>query len=296
MGKFRLAARWLALAAPAWVLLVAMASAQEDASEARRVVSLAPHLTELVFAVGAGERLVGVVEWSDFPPEARDLPRIGDAFRFDLERVLALDADLALSWAGGTPDGAVARLEDVGIEVHPVEIRSLDDIAGALESLGRLLGEPAAGNAAAERFRQRRQAFSQRQAGGPEVPVFYQVSARPLYTVGGRHVINEVLALCGARNVFAGLDTEAAVVARESVLAAEPLALIAGTDGDDDPLGHWRRDHDDLPAVACGNLLAVEPELLVRPTPRILDGAARLCDWLKQVRRAEDPACEIGRR
>lgn len=285
------------MAAVAWTLLLAavpMPAAAESA-EARRVVTLAPHLTELVFAVGAGDRLAGVVEWSDFPPQARELPRIGDAFRFDLERILALEPDLALSWTGGTPDGAVARLREVGIEVHAVEIRSLDDIADALESLGRLLGQADAGRQAAEDFRQRRRGFADRQAGGPEVPVFYQVSARPLYTLGGRHVINEVLALCGARNVFAGLDTEAAVVDRESVLAAEPLALIAGSDGDDEPLRQWREEHTELRAVACDHLLAVDPELLVRPTPRILDGAARLCDWIRQVRRAEDPACEIAR-
>lgn len=273
----------------AGLLLTAGAHAGESGD--LRVITLAPHLTELVYAIGAGERLVGVVEWSDFPEAARDLPRIGDAFRFDLETILVLDADVALSWAGGTPESAVRRLQDIGIRVHPVEIRDLDDIGHALEELGDLLGTETAAGAAADAFRHRRRDFRESVAAGREIPVFYQVSARPLYTLGGRHVINEVFELCGARNVFADMDIEAAVVEHESVLAANPLAIVAGHSGEGDPLEWWRQRHGNMRAVACGNLLEVEPELLVRPTPRILDGARRLCDWLAGLRRAEDPAC-----
>jgi len=269
--------------------------AAADSPAKPRIVSLAPHLTELAFDAGLGDRLAGAVEWSDYPPAARELPRIGDAFRFDLERIVRLRASHALAWAGGTPTAAIDELRTLGIEVRVISIRTLDDIAAAIEALGSLAADPAVAAARAAAFRDRVDSFkAARRASGTQIPVFYQVSAKPLFTLGGRHVINQVFELCGARNVFADLDAEAASVDLEAVLARKPEAMIAGAAaGEPDPLAHWRR-YTDQPATRCGHLSAVDPDLLVRPTARLLDGAARLCDWLDtNIRQAQDPACAL---
>jgi len=245
------------------------------ASDGVRVISMAPHLTELAFAAGVGDRLVGVVDWSDYPPEASELPSIGDAFRFDLERIMALAPDAALAWRGGTPTRATESLEGLGIEIIWIETQTLADIGTALEVIGTELGHPESGLAAARNFRSGLAEFDQTQ--GEPFSVFYQVSARPLFTLGKRHVINEVFALCGLENIFADLETEAAVVDFEAVLSAEPSFIIAGHDGTGpDPLQAWRdaRWFGSEPP----QLHTVDPSLLVRPTPRILEGINRVCE------------------
>ncbi len=282
------------------------AASRTPSEQPMRVVSLAPHLTELVYTLDAEKHLVGAVEWSDYPEAAQALPRIGDAFRFDLERIVALETTHALSWVGGTPLAAVEQLQSLGIEVIELETQTLDQIADALRQLGALLGQQAHAAAAVAEYDRRRSAYEQRVAERPQIDVFYQVSERPLFTLGGPHVINEVFELCGARNVFEGLNTEASVVGREAVIGLQPDAMIAGQNqpalisaeqhGQRSALDHWL-EYPHIPAVACGHLWLVDPALLVRPTPRILDGADRLCEWLDQVRQhlAEDPACSNDR-
>jgi iron complex transport system substrate-binding protein len=283
-------------AAPLAALLLSLWLPSPAAGDEPRIVSLAPHLTELAFEAGIGDRLVGAVAWSDHPEAAAALPRIGDAFRLDLERIVRLRATDALAWARGTPRQAVDELEALDIEVHVVSTPTLEAIASTLVELGRLGGSEGSGEAAAERFRERLRALRARYgAGRAPIPVFYQVSREPLFTLGRDHVINEVFALCEARNVFADLDAAAAGVDPEAVLERDPLAIIAGRSGGDDPVAHWR-EYGFLRAVRCGHLMSVDPALLVRPTPRLLDGAERLCGWLsKQVRQAEDPACRSDR-
>ena len=261
-----------------WLRALTLAAAlfgQPAWAEPPRVIALAPHLAELVFAVDAGETLVGTVAWSDYPPEAAELPRIGDAFRLDLERIIGLDPDIALAWEGGTPAAAAERLAGLGIELVWVRTRSLEEIATALTELGRHLGRPDAARAAVDRFR-RALAARPVQPTETRIPAFYQVSDRPLYTLGGRHIINEVLARCGARNVFADLDSEAAAVDFEAVLARRPLLIIAADEpGQADRLARWRSNRSSLPDQA--RLIEVNPDTLIRPTPRIIEGLDELC-------------------
>ncbi|MFO7762941.1 MAG: helical backbone metal receptor [Wenzhouxiangellaceae bacterium] len=280
-----------------WLAASDVGHAQDETGRnPARIVSLAPHLTELAFEAGIGDLLVGAVEWSDHPAAAREIPRIGDAFRFDLERILRMDASHALAWRGGTPSGAVAKLRELGIEVEVIETRTLEQIAGAIERLGQLGADPAAAAERAADFRRRLLAFEQGvPSGRPVVEIFYQVSEKPLFTLGGNHVINEVFGLCGAANVFDRMQTEAASVDLEAVLARDPLAIVASDDGAGNPAAHWQA-YPDLRAIACDNVLRVDPALLVRPTPRVLDGAAKLCEWLdREVRPAENPACRTDR-
>ena len=252
---------------------------------ARRIVSLAPHVTELLFAVGAGEDLVGVAEFSDYPAAARRLPRIGGGNGLDLEAIVALQPDLVIAWESGNPANQVSRLRELGLAVFLSEPRRLQDVPATMERLGRLAGTLAVAGTRIRAFDERYRALRQRYAGRPAVRVFYQAWDRPLMTVNGAHLISDVIGLCGGRNVFADLPALAPQIDIEAVLAADPDVIIAGSaNGAVSPVldawRHWSR----LSAVRNGHLYAIPWDLVARHTPRILDGAEQLCGILDQVR------------
>jgi iron complex transport system substrate-binding protein len=258
----------------------------ELAAPARRVVSLSPHATELLFELGMGERIVGAPEFSDHPPAARNIPRIGGSGALDIERILALRPDMVVGWASGNPSRQIARLRALGLPLYLSEPRSLSDIAVTLRRLGVLVGAAAAGEASAASFEDEVRALGARYRGRPAVGVFYQVWDRPMVTVNGKHLINDIIELCGGRNVFAALPELAPAVDIEAVLRADPEAIVAsGADAARPPwLDDWRRWRT-LTAVARGNLFDVPPELVQRQTPRILEGAVRVCEALETARR-----------
>jgi iron complex transport system substrate-binding protein len=254
---------------------------------AARIVSLSPHLTELLYDAGAGSRLVGAIEFSDFPPEARALPRIGSDAGIDIEAVLALKPDLIVAWPNAGSVKAVDRLAALGLPVFRSEPRELDDIARTLERLGVLAGtSPQAAREAAS-FRARAASLEQRFARREPVRVFYQVWDRPLLTVNGQHVITKVIRLCGGENVFAALPVIAPEIDREAVLKADPEVIVASGAGGERPvwLDTWRA-FPGLQAVRKDQLYSIPPELIQRHTPRLLEGAERLCAVLQRVRAA----------
>jgi iron complex transport system substrate-binding protein len=255
------------------------------AAPARRVVSLAPHLTELMYAAGAGERLVGAVQYSDYPPAAKRLPRIGSEASIDLEALVALRPDLVVAWPNAGSARAVERIAAFGIPVFRSEPRELEDIARTLERFGRLAGTESAAAGAAQAFRARAAAIARRHAARARVRVFYQVWDRPLITVNGDHVISKVMRLCGGVNVMADLPGLAPQIDRERVLRADPEAIVASGAGGARPpwLDAWRA-FPGLAAVRADNLYAIRAELLQRHTPRLLDGADELCRILQAVR------------
>jgi len=265
------------------------AVAPADAAPAQRIVTLAPHLAELVYAAGAGDRLAGTVEWSDYPPAAQQLPRVGDAFRVDLESLAIRRPDLLLAWRGGNPDHLLEQLEDRGYRVVALAPERLDDIALHLETIGRLAGTPEPAAEAAARYRAELAALRAAQAGKRQLRVFYQVSWRPLYTVGGRQLISEVIALCGGRNVFEDLGALAPAVGIEAVIARNPEVILAAS-AQRGELQQWRR-WPTIEAVAQGQLHAVDGDLVVRASPRILGGIRQVCAALDTAR-AELPGIE----
>jgi iron complex transport system substrate-binding protein len=248
-----------------------------------RIVSLAPSLTELAYAAGAGPALVGTVEYSDYPAAARALPRVGDGYGVDLERVLALRPDLVIAWPTGTPRATVERLEAAGLRVVPVPTQRLADVPAALRQLGALAGTTAEAESAAARFEAGIAALRARHAGARPLAVFVQVDDQPLYTVGGRHVITEVLAVCGGRNVFEDLVQAAPVVDLEAVLARDPQVILSIDDTVADPVAAWRR-WPRLRAVQAGAVYPLPADLVARATPRLVDGAAAVCAALEDAR------------
>ncbi len=279
----------------AWLLAAACctAAAAADAGTneagptraARRIVSLSPHITENLFAIGAGSRVIGTVEYSNYPEGAKNIRQIGSYEKVDLEAVAALQPDLVLAWESGNSASHVARLRAIGLNVVVTEARRIEDVAAGLERLGALAGAAAGARAVAAAFRERLSALRARYAGQPTVRMFYEVWNQPLMTVGGSQIISSAIRLCGGENVFAALKPMAAAVTVEAVLAADPEAIVASGMGEERPewLDEWRR-WPGLMAVSRDNLFFVHPDLLQRHTPRILDGIERLCQHLETAR------------
>lgn len=252
---------------------------------ARRIVSLAPHLTELLFAAGAGDRVVGVGAYSDHPPAAKALPRVGDSAMLDLERIVALQPDLLVVWQDGNAPQQLQRLAALGIPVYASRLGRLADIAATLRRFGALAGTGAAAGARADAFEQALQNLRERYSGRRELRVFYQIWHRPLLTVNERHLISESLRLCGARNVFGGLAPLTPTVDAEAVLAQDPDAIVTGSVDPQGPdnLELWR-GFPGLRATRRQALLTVDPDTLHRSSDRIVDGLRELCEKLDAVR------------
>jgi len=261
---------------------------------AQRVISLAPHATELVYAAGGGAKLVGTVTYSDYPPAAQAVPRVGDNKALDLERIAALKPDLIVVWRHGNAERQTDALRALHIPLFFSEPKHLDDVATSLRQLGTLLGTAPVADAAAASFSRDIAALRARYAVRAPVTMFFQVWDRPLTSLNGAHLFNDVIALCGGRNVFAALKPLAPSVTDEAVLAANPEAIVttsAGATRSDAPLpslARWRA-WPALTAVARNNLFAIDGDLLTRPSPRIAQGAAALCEDLDAAR-ARRPA------
>jgi iron complex transport system substrate-binding protein len=264
-------------------VLAALLACVAEAAPARRIVSLAPNITELLYTAGAGNRIIAVVEFSDFPHAAKKLPRIGDAFRVDYERVIALEPDLVIAWQDGTPPAMIEELKRLHQPVRTLRIAGLDDVAAALRELGAWAGTAAVADREAEKYLARLAAFRARQQSHAPLKVFFEISQTPLYTVNDRHPISEIIRLCGGANVFADLSQLAPAVGIESVLARNPDVILVA---DDEPaaLQYWRR-WQQLTAVREQNLYAVSSDRISRTTVRILEGAQQVCDQLDDARR-----------
>jgi iron complex transport system substrate-binding protein len=257
---------------------------------ARRIVSLAPHVTELLYAAGAGARVVGAVDYSDYPPAAKVLPRVGAYNALDLEAILALRPDLVVAWQSGNPPAVLQKLRELGLALFVSEPRELADVASNLQRLGELAGTPAPAARAAQAFMARLQDLRRHYQSRPTVTVFYPIWSRPLMTVNGEHLISKVIRLCGGRNVFAALPALVPKLDVEAVLAADPQVIVSGQ-GPQDPAWRdtWRR-WPQLQAVRNDLLFDIDPDLMHRHTPRILQGAALLCEDLERARVRHQPS------
>lgn len=253
-------------------------------SAAERVVVLAPHLAELSCAVGGCDKLVGVVNFTDYPVQAEKLPHVGDAFAVNPEAILGLRPDLVLSWDGGTPPETSERLAALGLNVVSIKVRTLADVAAALERIGQLLGQEQEGKAAAAAYQQRLAALAARYRGAKPLRVMYQIEANPAFTINRQSPISEVINLCGGVNVFAGLSQIAAPVTKESVLAANPDVVIYGEQDMGEEIRHYWAAFPQAKAQRNHNLYSVNASLLGRYSQRMLDGAEQLCTALQTAR------------
>lgn len=252
---------------------------------ARRILSLAPHVTELLFAAGAGGKIVGAVEYSNYPAPAKSIPRIGNNLQLDLERIVSLKPDLIVVWLHGNAQRQLDKLLKLGIPVFYNEPHRLPDIARSIEQFGRLAGTEAVALPVARAFSARESELRARYAGRSPVRVFYQIWERPLMTINGNQIINDVITLCGGQNVFADLKPLVPPVSIEAVLAADPEAIgTAVIDANrQNGLEHWKQ-WPHLTATARDNFFLIPTDLISRHTPRILDGAQQMCEQLDLAR------------
>jgi iron complex transport system substrate-binding protein len=255
---------------------------------AQRIVALAPHIVENLFSAGAGDKLVAVVSYSDYPEPARSLPQVGSAFSWSLESVVALAPDLVVMWGSGNGMSALPKLERLGLNVYVSEPRAFADISDSIRDFGALAGTTETASRTAQdlddaiaRLRNRNR------SNAPPLSVFYQIWNAPLQTVNGEHLISEVIALCGGYNIYSTQPLLTPHISLESLLATDPQVIVASGMGESRPewLDDWRR-YPSLQAVQHNTLLHVHPDLIQRPTARIVLGARSLCTQLEEARRA----------
>ncbi|NND69134.1 MAG: cobalamin-binding protein [Halioglobus sp.] len=253
---------------------------------AQRVVSLAPHITEVVYAAGAGEQLVGAVAYSNYPPEALDVTRVGAYDSISLETIVSLQPDLVLAWRSGNGEEIVRRIESLGINVYVSETRTLEDVAYSLRNVGRLTGNEALAEQAATEFLQELARLRDTYSYETPVSVFYQVWHEPLLTLNGEHLVSDVVRLCGGVNAFKESPALVSRINVESVIGADPDVIVASGMDKARPewLDEWRR-WSSIRAVEHEQLYFVPPDLLQRHTPRIIEGAGQLCAHLATARR-----------
>ncbi len=252
---------------------------------AARIVSLAPHVTELLFYAGAGDRVIAASEYSDYPDEARRIPGIGNASRIDVERLIALAPDLVIAWQSGNSPGDIRRIESLGIRVFTTEPRTLESIGELVAVLGELSGTAVRAGPAAREYVDRLAELRARYAGRAPVTVFFQIWERPFMTVNDRHIISDVLHLCGGRNIFADNEALAPTVSEESVIARNPDVIIAprAAGQPSDPFVRWRK-WPQLKAVSRRQLVTIDADVISRHTPRLLAGIGQVCESLDAAR------------
>lgn len=253
-----------------------------------RIVSLAPGATEMLFAAGAGAQVVATVEYSDVPPEARRVPRIGDAVAIDLERVVRIHPDVVVAWPSGGNPAQREKIARLGIPVYAQDTPRLADLAASLRRLGALAGTQQEAGRAARAIEARLAALERTYGAAARARqppgVLLEIWNRPIYTVGGRQLMSDALTLCGVRNVFADLTAPGPAVDIEAVIARDPdIIVAAGPPGESAGwLADWQR-FATLSAVRNHRLIAFEDQALSRLGPSVLDATEALCRAIAQV-------------
>ncbi len=267
------------------VTLFSVTVAARAAETAPRIVSLSPHITELLFAAGAGRALVGVDDSSDYPPQVASIPRLGEPAALDIEGLLKLKPSLIVLWNSGTPARRKAELERLHLKLVVTEQRRLDDIGSTLIEFGRLAGTEAVAVAAARKYQGDLEQLRSQYAARRRLKVFYQVWDRPLYTLSAEHVVSEILSLCGGDNIFGELSALAPAIDKEAVLKRDPDVILVAAPGAEaeQQVRDWNR-FPSIQAVRKHRVFMVDPTLLGRMAPRILLGVRQVCTLLDQAR------------
>lgn len=250
---------------------------------AQRIIAMAPHVTELLYAAGGGDKIVGAVTYSDYPEAAKKLPRIGDNRQVDMERVIAMKPDLIVVWLHGASERQIETLRQLNIPMFHSEPTKLDGIADNVLRLGQLMGTEAVAQPVAAEIRQKFAALAKQYGNRPPVRMFYQVWDKPLYTLNGTSIVSDAMRLCGGVNIFADLKVTAPVVSNEAVLQADPEAIFGTSEKNYGGVGLWK-PYTTMKAVRNDNLFTLDGELLNRAGPRMVAGTTAMCEKLELAR------------
>ncbi|VUD59455.1 Vitamin B12-binding protein [Thalassocella blandensis] len=252
---------------------------------AQRIVALAPHIVENIFTAGAGDRLVGVVDYCDYPPQAKSIENVGAISAFSLEKIIALKPDLVIVWYSGNAEKYIDKFKALGIPAYASDPQVFSDVAKTIRDYGKLAGTEKTAEQEAERFLARYDFLNKTYSQKSKVSVFYQVWNDPLQTINGGRLISNVIQMCGGHNIFADEKSMAPKVSLEAVISRNPEVIIASGMGEEKPewLEDWRR-FNSLTAVQKENLFFVPPDVIQRHTVRILSGAQMMCEQLELAR------------
>jgi iron complex transport system substrate-binding protein len=251
---------------------------------AQRVIAMSPHVTELLFAAGGADKIVGAVTYSDFPEAAKKIPRVGDNRQIDMERVIAMKPDLIVIWMHGNVERQIEMLRQLNVPLYHSEPLKLEGISENVERLGQLMGTEKIAQPAAAEIRKQFAALGKQYSTRPPVRLFYQVWDKPLYTLSSKSIVSDAIQLCGGVNIFADLKVTAPVVSVEAVLQADPEAIVGTSEKDYGSVDLWR-PYPTMQAVKNDNLFRLEGELLNRAGPRMVAGATALCERLETARK-----------
>lgn len=252
---------------------------------AKRIISLAPNITEVLFYVGAGKQIVGADEYSNYPPAAKDIVRVNNHAAANYELILSLKPDLVIAWQSGNGEKIINPLRKLGIPVFVVETRQIDQIPNLFRRFGQLSGHADQAEQRAVEFTQRLKALRLANQGKSLVRTFYQIWDEPLITLNGKHMVSSVIELCGGVNIFADAVPLVPYVNIESVVAADPQVIIAGGSQEEQPawFKRWQK-WSGISAVIKGQVYLIPADLMQRHSVRILDGAEMMCDYLDSAR------------
>lgn len=258
----------------------------EIKNPAERIISLAPNITESLFSAGAGNKIIGAVSYSDYPEEAKNIPRVGGYPKLDLEKIVSLKPDLIIAWTSGNNSKQIEKLISLGLTVFMSEPRYPEDIAKTIQHFGKLAGTDDVASKSYRDFMQHYESLKKRYSNKEKVKIFYQIWNKPLMTISGAHLISDIIALCGGENVFSDLKVLTPRISLESVLSTKSEVIVSGGMGTARPewLDDWKA-WPALPAVKNEQLYFIDPALMQRVGPRILQGADKLCEILDEVRK-----------
>jgi iron complex transport system substrate-binding protein len=255
-----------------------------------RIVSLAPGATEMLFAAGAGSLVIATSEYSDEPAAARKVPRIGDSNAVDVERLVVLRPDVVVVWPGGNNTAQIGKIESLKIPVYRHRIDSLDSLPASLRRLGALAATQSVADAHAARIEKRLKDLRAKYSSRKPVRVLLQVWNRPIYTVGGTHIMSDVLKLCGAQNVFGELKDLGPAVELEAVIARNPEMIVAAAPrvSSAEWVADWKK-FGTLRAVKANNVIVFEDQRLSRLGPSVVDAGEALCKEIDAARARLNP-------
>ncbi len=284
----------LSLLACLWPALAHAITLTDDAGKtvtlpkaAQRIVSLAPHITEVLFSAGAGDRIVGTVSYSDFPEAAKKIPLVGSYNQVNFEQILALQPDLIIGWHSGNNSETLEQLTTLKLPVYLSEPKDLQAISHNIRQMGIVAGTETIANAAADAFEQQRVALEKANAGKPVISLFYQVWEEPLYTLGGGHFSRDMFRLCGGRNIFADLADPSPVITVEAVVTRNPQVMLSGGHHGKRSFESWRSkwaNWQSIDAIRHNQMYLVDQDIYTRSSPRAIQGAKDLCEVLEKAR------------
>lgn len=248
-----------------------------------RIVSLAPHLTEILFSLGVGDHIVGTVKYSDYPEKALDIPRLGDAFSLNVEAIVAMQPDIIFAWQTGGGSQSVQRLADFDIPIFINHSQALTDISSGFVRIGKLVGKSANGLRLKSQFDQKLQALLSQRANSPVI--FFQISDQNIYSISDRHIIGRTIRHCGGQNLYSELRPDVSLVSLETVIAGRPdLIIVTQTKGQSPWVKRWQK----YPQFQ-NSVRTIDPGIVSRPSFRMLEGIERICEQISSIDTADSP-------